>query len=220
MSSKPVGRSVDRFLEVVAVVLLGIATVGTAWCGLQSALWSGEADRIANVAAEERADANRLFGLATQAIAYDATTVANYAQAVVADDARLQKFYRTLLVRKAFVSYLDSWEAEIKAGGIPKNLTEDEHYLAEVFGPYRATQSQADLDAKAAEIAGRTGDLYVLATVLLAVSMFFAGVTASFRSPTLRMVLMAACLATILISAERLADLPIAPATWTLALTG
>jgi hypothetical protein len=57
------------------------------------------------------------------------------------------------------------------------------------------------------------GDLYVLSTVLLAVSLFFAGVTASFRSPSLRIALLAACLLTVCISAVRLADLPIAPAT-------
>lgn len=157
MSKAPVGRTVDRFLEVLAVILLGIATVGTAWCGLQSSLWSGESDRIANVAAEERADANRLFGLASTEMSYDATIVASYAQAVASGNHDPQQFYRTTLVRKGFLRYLDAWEAQIKAGQTPQNLLDDKAYTDEMLGPYRAAQAQADLDAKAGENAGRWG---------------------------------------------------------------
>lgn len=216
MSGRSPGPVIDRFLEVLAVVLLGIATVGTAWCGLQSTLWSGEEARIADLAASEHADANRLYGLASQAVAYDASMVVSYAQAVVAGNQDLMTFYRSTLVRKGFASHLDSWEQQIKAGQTPVNLLEDQTYLEEVFGPYRTAQARAEAQVQAAADAGRTGDLYVLSTVLLAVALFFAGVTASFRSPTLRLVLLTACLLTILISLGRLADLPVASATWTL----
>jgi hypothetical protein len=211
---------VDRFLEVLAVILLGIATVGTAWCALQSQLWSGESDRIANLASAEHAEANRLFGLATQTIAYDTNTVTSYAQAVAADQPKLKEFYRTSVVRRGFLNYLDAWEARIKAGGTSENLLDNKPYLDEVLGPYRAAQQQADIDTKAGEDAGRFGDLYTLATVLLAVSLFFAGVTASFRSPSLRVTLLAACLLAIFVSGFRLADLPIAPATWGMLVSG
>lgn len=217
------GRSLDRFLEVLAVVLLGFATVGTAWCALQSQLWSGEASRIANVAAAGHAEANRLYGLATQTIAYDSTMVTSYAQAVASDSPALQRFYRTSLVRPAFLGFLgflDSWEAEIKAGGTPQNLLENKVYLDQIMGPYRMAQEKADSDTRAGEAAGRLGDLYTLSTVLLAVSLFFAGVTASFRSPSLRVALLAASLVTIGVSASRLAELPIAPTTWALLASG
>lgn len=89
-----------------------------------------------------------------------------------------------------------------------------------MLGPYRVAQDKANADTKAGEDADRLGDLYTLSTVLLAVSLFFAGVTASFRSSTLRVILLAACLITILISAARLAGLPIAPATWGMLTSG
>jgi hypothetical protein len=210
----------DRFLEVFAVILLGVATVGTAWCALQSQLWSGEAGRIANVAAAGHAEANRLYGLATQTIAYDSTTVASYAQAVATDQSGLQEFYRTALVRKGFVGYLDTWEQQIRAGGTPGNLLDNVEYIEEVLGPFEAAQARADADTKAGEDAGRLGDLYTLSTVLLAISLFFAGVTASFRSPGLRVALLTAALLTIAVSASRLADLPVAPATLGLLVSG
>ncbi len=68
MSDGRPSRLADRALEVVAVVLLGIATVGMAWCALQSQLWCGEGARLGALAATEHAEANRLFGLATQTI--------------------------------------------------------------------------------------------------------------------------------------------------------
>ena len=220
MSKQPLSRSVDRFLEVLAVILLGIATVGTAWCALQSQLWSGESDRIANLAATEHSEANRLYGLATQTIAYDATMVASYAQAVASGNDKLMSFYRNSLVRKGFLDHLNSWETQVKAGGTPQNLLDNKPYLDEVLGPYRVAQDKANADTKAGEDADRLGDLYTLSTVLLAVSLFFAGVTASFRSSTLRVILLAACLITILISAARLAGLPIASATWGMLTSG
>lgn len=216
MKGERPGPVLDRFLEVLAVVLLGIATVGTAWCGLQSTLWREDSDRVAGVASGENAEANRLFALASQAVAYDASTVASYAEAVAAGNEELREFYRKTLVRKGFISYLDAWEKQIRAGGTPVNLLEDQAYLDELLGPYRETQAKAQAHASSADEAGRVGDLYVLSTVLLAVALFFAGVTATFRSPTLRLALLAACLLIVLLSVGRLADLPVAPATWTL----
>ena len=75
MSDGRPSRLVDRALEVVAVLLLGVATVGMAWCALQSQLWSGEGERLGALASNEHAEANRLFGLATQTISYDSNTV-------------------------------------------------------------------------------------------------------------------------------------------------
>lgn len=216
MSDGRPSRLADRALEVLAVVLLGIATVGMASCALQSQLWSGEGERLGALAATEHPEANRLFGLATQTISYDANTVTGYAQAVRDGDEKLKQFFRSSLMRKGFLSYLDQWEAQVKAGQSPQNLLEDSTYLDPVMQPYRTAQSQAEADSRAGDQAGHVGDQYTLATVLLAVSLFFAGVTSSFRSPTLRTALLVTCGLILLVSILRLAELPIAAATWSI----
>ena len=132
MSGQPLSRMIDRFLEVLAVILLGIATVGTAWCALQSQLWSREADRLENQTAAQRAESNRLYGLATQTISYDVTTVAGYAQAVASGNENLQEFFRASLVRAEFLDYLNTWEQQVLAGEAPRNLLDDDEYLDEV----------------------------------------------------------------------------------------
>jgi hypothetical protein len=54
---------------------------------------------------------------------------------------------------------------------------------------------------------GRTG--YVAVTILLAVTLFFVGVTTSFKYRPARALLLAAALATLAGAASRLADLPV-----------
>lgn len=127
-----------------------------------------------------------------------------------------QQFFRTSLIRKGFLSYLDSWQVPVKAGQSPQNLLEDNAYLDQVMQPYRTALSQADADSAASDQAGHVGDQYTLATVLLAVSLFFAGGTSSFRSPTLRTALLVTCGLILLVSFLRLAELPIAAATWSI----
>lgn len=210
------GRAADRLLEVVAVILLGIATVGTAWCALQASLWGGEAARVTAMADAERVEANRLFGLATQALSYDASVVSDYAQAVAEDDVRLQQFYRQVMVRKDFLPFLDQWEKTLKAGGVPPNILEDQAYISGLTAPYQAKIAAAEASGERAGLAGRTSDLYVLTTVLLAVSLFFAGVTASFRSPMMRILLLLGGFVTLAVAAGHLIDLPVAAGTFAL----
>lgn len=204
----------DRFLEVIAVILLGIATVGTAWCALQSSLWSGESSRLSAEADAHRVEANRQSALAAQALSYDASVVADYARAVADENVALQEFYRKVLVRPGFLPFLDAWEADAKAGKLPPNILENEAYTADLMGPYQEQLSQADASGASAASAGRTSDLYVVNTVLLAVSLFFAGVTGSFRSPIVRLLLLIGGSLTLAIAAIQLIDLPIASATY------
>jgi len=207
-------RGRGRFLEIVAVLLLGVATVGTAWCALQSSLWSGEADRVSAQADAQRVEANRLFSLATQALSYDASIVSDYAKAVADKNVPLQDFYRQVLVRDGFAPFLDAWAAEAQAGGTPPNLLEDEAYVSSLLAPYNKQLAEAEASGATAAAAGRTGDLYVLATVLLAVSLFFAGVTASFTSPTARLMLILGGFLTLALAARHVIDLPVATATF------
>jgi hypothetical protein len=203
----------DRFLEIFAVVMLGVATVGTAWCGLQATLWSGQREELASATALQRMESNRLFGVATQALAYDANSLSQYAVAVRADDQKLQELYLDMIMRPAFVPFVTDWQAQIEAGGKPANLLQNQEYLATLQGPYLASDAKAEKMAVEGREAGKFGDAYVLTTVLLAMSLFFAGVTSSFRYPVVRMTLLAGCFLAIGLAAVRLVDLPIEAST-------
>ena len=115
-------QSNNRLSEMIAVLLLGIATIGTAWCGYQASRWNQDQGEISRQGSDLRVEANRQFGLATQAIVYDSNLVAQYAKAVVDGDTGLQEFYRATLFRPAFLPVLDRWEQAIKEGETPTRL--------------------------------------------------------------------------------------------------
>jgi hypothetical protein len=203
----------DRFLEILAVVLLGLATVGTAWCGLQSSLWNGDQGDLANESAAQRIESTRLFGLATQTLAYDASSIEAYSRAVIDGDEQAQEFYRTSLMRPGLLPFLEKWQAQIQSGGEPPNLVTDPEYLAALQDGYKAVDAQAEELSAQADEAGRTGDSYILTTVLLATALFFAGVTSSFRYPIVRTALLTGSVLAIAVATTRIIDLPISQTT-------
>ncbi len=198
-----------RLLEIIAVLILGITTVGTAWCGYQASQWNGAQSDLARESSDDRVEASRLFGLATQKVAYDSNIIANYAIAAQQGNDKLTEFYRKTLVRPAFMPILDSWIAEAQAGGTPASLFTDTAYLDQQFGDYRAATDKAEKATQASQAAGQTANAYVVTTILLAVALFFAGVTSSFKYVPARVFLLILALGTIAVAASRLADLPI-----------
>jgi hypothetical protein len=155
-------------------------------------------------------EASRLFGLATQRIAYDAGLIGQYAQAVQSGNTALAQFYRTNLVRPDFLPVLDQWETQLRAGQTPTNLFEDPAYRDAQFGDYQKAVDQAEVLSQASQQAGANANAYVITTILLAVALFFAGVTSSFQYTPARAFLLILALGTVAVAATRLADLPIA----------
>jgi hypothetical protein len=199
----------DRVLEIIAVLLLGVTTIGTAWCGYQASQWNGAQTDLARMSSDERVEASRLFGLATQKVAYDAGVIASYAQAVQSGNTALAQFYRTTLVRPQFVPLLEQWESQARAGGTPTSLFEDPDYLNSQFGDYQAATARSDELTTASQAASATADAYVITTILLAVALFFAGVTGSFRYRPARVLLLLLAVGTVAVAAQRLATLPV-----------
>ena len=199
----------DRLIEIIAVLLLGVTTIGTAWCGYQAAQWNGESGDLARTASQQHLESARLFGLATQKVSYDSQIVAQYAQAKADGNTRLQRFYRESLIRRDFLPVLDRWEATISSGQSPPRLTEDPEYLAAQLAEYQRTLEAAKDAVTASNQAGDIADEYVAITILLAAALFFAGVTSSFRYRPARTLLLIAAIGTVAVAASRLADLPL-----------
>lgn len=205
-SSRPTRN--HRLIEVLAVVLLGIATIGSAWCGYQATRWNGEEDDLARDASNLQVEAARQFGLATQYVSYDSTMIAQYAQAVSDGNDKLREFYRETLFRPEFLPVLAQWEAEVAAGRNPTNLLTDEGYLEAQLAPYRDATERSAAASESAQEAGDHADEYVLTTLLLASALFFAGLTTSFRLRLPQLMLLVGAGVLIAYAAARLVDLP------------
>ena len=199
----------DKLIELIAVLLLGLSTLGTAWCAYEATQWGGESSDLGRQAAQQSVENARLFGLATQTIAYDSMTVAQYAQAVSDGNTRLREFYRTSIIRPDFLPTLNRWEVEVRAGRSPVPLGQDPEYLATQLAPYEKSVAASAEISRQSQEAGTTASAYVSVTILLAVALFFAGVVSSFRYRAARILLLAASLATLGVAASRLASLPV-----------
>jgi hypothetical protein len=197
-------------IEVVTVLLLGLATVGSAWSAYQVSQWNGTETDEARAAASHRIDASREYALATQIVAYDAAAVSQYAQAVSADDERLQQFLLETIVRPGFRPVLDEWAEIVQAGGSPTNLIDDEEYLGDLL----ADSGQSDAEALAAtersEEAGANADDYIQLTLFFATALFFAGITASFSTRFSKLLLLSAAGITLLAAGSLLSGYPVA----------
>jgi hypothetical protein len=198
-----------RGIEIMAVVLLAVATMGSAWCAYQASAWNGEEARLGREASEARLEASRVFALATQKITFDTNFIAQYAAAIADDKPELAAFYLDTLARPELRPLLEEWKAEVDAGNSPTPLFENEEYLAEQLAPYQEASALGESLSNESLLAGDTGDQYVLATVVLAIALFFAGMTTSFRVRVVRLMLISGSGITIAYAASRIAELDI-----------
>lgn len=192
------------------MILLAVATVGSAWSAYQVSKWNGVETDEARASAVLRIESSREFGLATQKAAYDAATVAQYAAAVASENQPLQDFLRATLVRPGFVAMFESWEAQVAAGQTPTNLLADEDYLGELFATSDALDAEAGEASLRGEEAGKNGDDYIQLTLFFASALFFAGITASFNNRFSKIVLLLGSAVILAAAGVLLAGYPVA----------
>ena len=82
------GGGRDR-LELVAAVLLAIATVATAWSGYQSTRWNGEQSKAAARTNALRIDSTKAAGLANTQTEVDVATFTQWINAYAQRQTRL-----------------------------------------------------------------------------------------------------------------------------------
>lgn len=198
----------DRALEIAAAVLLGLATFGSAWCAFEAARWNDEQGDAIRVATTARFEAGRQFYMGTQTIAYDASIAADYAQAVAQGQSDLQAFYRKALIRPEFLPVVDTWLEQVRNGESNANLFEDSEYVENQLAGVRRMDAIAQAATQRGEEANRNADGYVQLTVFMAISLFFAGMTANFRTPKVRIALLAASAAILVFGVVRIFGLP------------
>jgi hypothetical protein len=182
----------ERRLEVVATVLLSVAAVATAWSSYQATRWNGEQAKASSRTNAIRIDAARAQGLAEAQTEVDVATFTQWVDAYALRRTELAAFYRKRF-RAEFKPAVEAWIAT-------KPLTNPNAQLTPFAMPqYKlaATAEAERLDAEA-EVSSATvqrniqrASNYVLAVVLFAVSLFFAGMSTRLSNTRLRAVTLA-----------------------------
>jgi hypothetical protein len=199
-----------RRIELLATILLALAAVATAWSTYQSQRWRGEqaADSTKATAAHiASAQASTRAGQLTQV---DIATFTQWVDADVAGDMELARFYRRRFraeFRPAFAAWIASSPRTNPTA--PKSPFAMRQYrVAEAARADRLNAAAGIHTDAAGEANDRAGD-YVLALVLFAVALFFAGMATKLRSPRKQEVLLAVGWVVFLGTTVWLATLPV-----------
>ena len=172
-----------RRVELLATVLLAVAAVATAWSTYQSTRWRGEQAVDTSKATAARIQSSQASTRAGQLTQVDIATFIQWVDARVADDQRLAQFYRDRF-RPEFRPAFDAWLATKPRTNPDAPLTPfamPEYRVAEAVKSEQLNAA-AGVHADAAGAANQRADNYVLAVVLFAASLFFAGISTKLRS--------------------------------------
>lgn len=170
-------------LELVAVIILSITAVLTAWSGFEASKWSGEMSIAFSRASGSRIDAASLAGQANAARGFDLTVFASYVEAVGTDNDQLAVFIESRFTPHFRVAF-DEWVALdplVNPDAPPGPFALDSYVVP---GEVESAEADARADQLFAEALtyNRRGDNYTLLTVLFALVLFFTAVSGRLES--------------------------------------
>lgn len=168
----------ERGLELVSAVLLALATVATAWAAYQSRQWTGEQSQGYSRATATRIAVNRSAALANRQVQIDVATFIQWVNAHQEHRDALARFYRGRFrdeFRPAFTAWLAA--KPFQDANAPRTpFAMPQYRLEAAVEADRLDQTAAAASERAKE-ANQRADNYMLAVVLFASSLFFAGIS-------------------------------------------
>jgi hypothetical protein len=184
--------SSDRRLELFATVLLAVATLATAWSAYQSREWTGEQSQGYSRANATRADVNRTAALANRQVQIDVATFTQWVDAHAQGRSPLTAFYAARF-RNEFKPAFRAWLATkpFTNRAAPKTPFAMPQYRLQAAARADRLEAVADAASQGAKDANQHADNYMLAVVLFASSLFFAGISTKLESRTARVALLA-----------------------------
>ena len=184
--------SSDRRLELLATVLLALATVATAWAAYQARVWTGEQSQGYSRANATRADVNRTSALANRQVQIDVATFIEWVDAHAQHRDQLAAFYAARF-RNAFRPAFAAWLATkpFTNPSAPKTPFVMPQYRLQAAGRANRLEAVAAAASQRAKDGNQRADNYMLAVVLFASSLFFAGLSTKLHTSTARITLLA-----------------------------
>ena len=196
------GRALDelahRFdrrdvVEVAATVIMSLTVLVAAWSAYQASLWGGVQSANASDYTGSLTESSEVTTLITAQFESDSQAISAWLTMAAEDNERgmqilEERFDDTL--RPAF----DAWMAGSIDGEVPPGLPQDMPEYEEGFDELLEVKDfhftkATEATATAAE-ANRTGDSYVLVTVIMASVLFFAGVGTKLSGKAMRITML------------------------------
>jgi hypothetical protein len=196
--------------EPAALLLLSLATVGTAWCSFQAAVWSGVSQGAMNQSAAASRNAVMDQLQSYQISLLDVTLFSEYINARAASNETLARFYSDRFRSEAKTAF-QAWMATrpFEDSNAPAHPFVTNFYQPRLLTEARQAETESQRLWQRAGDAGRVARSYVLVTVLLASALFCGGTASKFEAPWIRRSVLALGLIAFTFAAVRLLSLPI-----------
>jgi hypothetical protein len=197
-------------LELVATILLALATVATAWSGYQASRWNGEQAKAFTRASALRIESAKAEDLANAQTQVDVATFIQWIDAVVREEDELADFYEARF-REEFKPAVEAWFATMPLTNPDAPLTP--FAMPEYQLDARQEAERLDAQAEALSAEGRASiersTNYVLCVVLFAAALFFAGISTKLGTPRMRRVVLGFGLVVFIATVAWVATFPV-----------
>jgi len=200
----------EALVEVFATIILGLATLATAWSGYQSARWGGVQAANFNRAGAMRTESVRASNQAGQLIQIDIAIFMNWINAFADENDALADFYEERFsdrLAPAFSTWIES-DPRNNPEAAQSPFALPEYVVGKQVEADRLEKDAEELFALGME-ANQTSDEYVVNTVILASVLFLAGIQSRFRSIWLRLAIIVVGLIILSVGLYNIISLPI-----------
>jgi len=181
-SARESSRSEWR-LDLLATLLLALATFGTAWAAYESRQWTGQQSQGYSRATANRIAVNRESALANRQVQIDVATFLQWIDARANGNTRLADFYRARF-RDEFAPAFAAWLATkpLTNPNAPETPFAMPQYRLAANTEADRLEAAAGVDSNRAKDANERANDYMLAVVLFASALFFAGISTKLES--------------------------------------
>jgi hypothetical protein len=196
-------------VEVAAAVVISVAAAMTSWVGFQAALWDGEQAAHYTQAGAARVQATSAATTAGQLETADLLMFQGWLSATAQKEPGLQAFYRQRF-RAEFAVAFEAWlkTDPLNNPDAPRSpFAMGQYHLAQSAESHRL-QHQADALFEKGQKDNDISDRFVRGTVLLAVALFFGGISQTFKETRVKAALIVVAAIICVISAAQVAHLP------------
>jgi len=200
----------EPLAEVIATLILALATLATAWSGYQSARWGGEQSTKFSQAGALRTESVRASTTAGQISQVDIGLFTNWVNAFAVDNQILADFYVDRF-RPEFAVAFEAWLATDPRNNpeAPKSPFSMPEYTVSQAQEADRLEQEASKTFAEGGAANQTSDNYILNTVILASVLFLAGVQTRIKSVPARMIIVILALLILALGLVNIASYPI-----------
>jgi hypothetical protein len=195
--------------EIVAVVLLSVTAILTAWSGFESSKWGGAMSISFSQASSARIEAARHDNDAVTRQAIQVGLFTQWTQAVGQNNTKVSSFISARFPQPLATAFKD-WVATrpLTNPYAPRSPFDMPSYKVPDRAAAAAADSRADVKFQEALRDNQRGDNYTVLTVLFAVVLFFAAMSTRITSYVARWVVLGFAIATFLTGVGFLISLP------------